>query len=157
MSNSITKPDARGRLTNRLLICGVASSLLYAAMLVFVPLGWDGYSSAAQTVSELSAIGAPTRSLWVPLGILWTLLYALFGWGVWRVAGGSRSLRIAGAVIIAHGVFGVFWPPMHLRGTEPTLTDTLHIVWSIVTVLLMALAIGLAAGGLSKRFRLYSI
>src|SRR5688572_31106278 len=156
MSDLITKPDARGRLTNRLLLCGIASSLLYAAMLVFVPLWWSGYSSAAQTVSELSAIGAPTRALWVPLGILWTLLYALFGWGVWQAAGRNRSLRIAGAVIIGHGVFGVFWPPMHLRGTEPTLADTLHIVWSIVTVLLMALAIGFAAGQFGKRFRLYS-
>ncbi|HZA98643.1 MAG TPA: DUF998 domain-containing protein, partial [Gemmatimonadales bacterium] len=50
----------------------------------------------------------------------------------------------------------IFWPPMHMRGTEPTLTDTLHIVWSIVTVLLMALAIGFAAAALGKRFRLYS-
>jgi hypothetical protein len=47
-----------------LLICGIASSLLYAAMLVFVPLFWKGYSSASQTVSELSAIDAPSRSLW---------------------------------------------------------------------------------------------
>ena len=44
------------------LICGIASSLLYVAMNVFVPMQWEGYSSASQTVSELSAIGAPTRS-----------------------------------------------------------------------------------------------
>ncbi len=154
----IAKTDRGGeKLATLLLVCGIVSSLLYAAMLAVVPLRWDGYSSAAQTVSELSAIGAPTRSLWVPLGILWTLLYALFGWGVWQAAGRSRSLRIAGAVIIAHGVFGIFWPPMHLRGTPPSLTDTLHIVWSMVTVLLMALAIGFAAAALGKRFRLYSI
>ena len=38
-----------------------------------------------------------------------------------------------------------------------TLTDTLHIVWSVVTVLLMMLAIGVAAAASGKRFRLYSI
>jgi hypothetical protein len=51
-----------------LLACGILSSLLYAAMNVFVPMLWDGYTMASQTVSELSAIGAPTRTLWVRLG-----------------------------------------------------------------------------------------
>ena len=150
-------PDLRARPNSFLLVCGLASSLLYAAMLAIIPLWWEGYSSASQTVSELSAIRAPTRSLWVPLGILWTLLYALFGWGVWKAGRQNRPLQVAGAMIVAHGLFGIIWPPMHLRGTEATLTDTLHIVWSIVTVLLMALAIGFAAAALGKRFRLYSI
>jgi hypothetical protein len=145
------------RLPALLLVCGIISSLLYSAMLAVIPLRWESYSSAAQTVSELSAVDAPTRSLWVPLGTLWTLLYALFGWGVWKAAGTNGRLHLAGALIIAHGLFGIFWPPMHLRGTDPTLTDTLHIVWSVVTVLLMALAIGFSAGALDKRFRLYSI
>jgi hypothetical protein len=51
-----------------LLVCGILSSLLYVAMTVFIAMQWEGYSSASQTVSELSAIGAPTRSLWVALG-----------------------------------------------------------------------------------------
>ena len=53
-----------------LLLCGMLSFLLYAAMNVLVAMQWEDYSSASQTVSELSAIGAPTRPLWVPLGIL---------------------------------------------------------------------------------------
>ena len=81
------------RRSSLLLVFGILSSLLYVAMLTFVPLRWEGYSSAAQTVSELSAIDAPTRLLWVPLGILWTLLYALFGWGVWKAAGWSGRSR----------------------------------------------------------------
>ena len=52
-----------------LLCCGIISSLLYVAMNVFVAMQWKDYSSTSQTVSELSAIGAPTRSLWVALGI----------------------------------------------------------------------------------------
>ena len=58
-----------------LLICGIVSSLVYVAMNVFVPMQWEGYSSASQTVSELSAIGAPTRPLWVPLGVAYTCLW----------------------------------------------------------------------------------
>jgi ABC-type Na+ efflux pump permease subunit len=66
-----------------LMVCGIVSSLLYAAMLAFIPMLWEDYCSASQTVSELSAIDAPTRSVWVPVGIAWTLLYAAFGSGVW--------------------------------------------------------------------------
>ena len=69
-----------------LLVCGILSSLLYAAMNVFVPMRYEGYSSASQTVSELSAIGAPTRPLWVLLGVAYTLLVTAFGWGVWASA-----------------------------------------------------------------------
>jgi hypothetical protein len=46
---------------------------------------------------------------------------------------------------------------MHLRGAEFTLTDTMHIVMAMVTVLLMLLAIGFGAAAFGKRFRLYSI
>lgn len=140
-----------------LLVCGILSSLLYVAMNVFVPMQYEGYSCASQTVSELSAIGAPTRSLWVWLAMPYTLLVAAFGRGVWISAGGNRALRAVGAVLIVHGLLGPFWPPMHLRGTEFRLTDTLHIVFAMVTVLLMMLAIGFGAAGLGKRFRLYSI
>ena len=140
-----------------LLVCGLLSSLLYAAMLAFVPSWWDGYSSAAQTVSELSAIGAPTRPLWVPLGVAWTLLFAAFGFGVRAAAGASRALRVAGAAIVVHGLLGLFWPPMHLRGAGFTLTDALHIVWTAATGVLMLVAMGFAATARGRGFRLHSV
>lgn len=145
------------KLRTALLVCGVLSSLLYAVMLVVVPLQWEGYSSVSQTVSELSAIGAPTRLLWEVPGNLYALLVALFGCGVWASAGRRRSVHVVGGSLIAYGVIGGFWPPMHLRGTVHTLTDTLHIAFTIATVVLMMLAIGFGAGAFGKRFRLYSI
>jgi hypothetical protein len=140
-----------------LLVCGILSSLLYVAMNVFVPMLFEGYSLASQTVSELSAIGAPTRPLWVGLGTVYSLLVAAFGWGVWKSAGRNRPLRLVGGLMVADGVISLYWPPMHLRGGEVTLTDTLHIVWAMVTVLLMMLAIGFGAAAFGKRFCLYSI
>lgn len=150
---------ARGGTTARavLLACGILASLLYVAMNLLVPMRWEAYSVASQTVSELSAIGAPTRALWVPLGTLFTLLFAAFGWGVLLAAGANRRLRVVGGLIVAHGIIGLYWPPMHLRGTPPALTDALHIAWSAATVLLMTLAIGFGAAALGKRFRLYSV
>lgn len=142
-----------------LLVCGIFSSLLYAAMNVFVATRWEGYSSASQTVSELSAIGAPTRPLWVLLGIAYTLLVIAFGWGVRVSARLNRPLRVVGSLMVAYGVIGLVWPfaPMHLRGAESTLTDTVHIVFATATVLLMLLAIGFGAAAFGKRFRVYSI
>jgi hypothetical protein len=146
-----------------LLVCGILSSLLYVAMTIFVAMQWEGYSSASQTISELSAIGAPTRSLWAVPGAIYTVLVTAFGWGVWKSAGRIRALRIAGGLILAYGSLGVLWPfaPMHLRETLAagggTLSDTVHLVLASATVFLMLLAIGAAAAAFGTRFRVYSL
>ena len=157
-SRSAESPSkGRTTLTHVPLACGILASLLYTAMLVFIPMRWEGYSSASQAISELSAIGAPTRPLWFAFGIVYTLLVAVFGWGVWISAKDSRALRVVGSVLITSGILGLGWPPMHLRGTGFTLTDTLHIVWTVITLLGMLLAIGFGAAAFGKRFRLYSV
>jgi Protein of unknown function (DUF998) len=150
-------------LRKALLVCGIVSSLVYVAMNVLVAMQWEGYSSASQTVSELSAIDAPTRSLWVLPAGFYTVLVTAFGWGVWKSAGRIRALRIVGGLVLAYGALGLVWPfvPMHLRGALAagggTLTDTLHLVLGSVTVTLMLLAIAFGAAAFGKGFRLYSI
>jgi hypothetical protein len=140
-----------------LIVCGIVASLLYAAMNAFVPPLFPGYSSVSQTVSELSALGAPTRPLWLVLGAVYAVLTAAFGYGVWLSASGSRALRVAGALMIANGVASLYWPPMHPRGGDFTLTDGMHILWAAVSVVLMTLAIGFGAAAFGARFRGYSI
>jgi hypothetical protein len=143
-------------LRKALLLCGVASSIYYVAMTAYVTTQAVGYSSMSQAVSELSAIGAPTRPLWVSLGIPYTLLVIAFGWGVWIFAGTSHALRAVGALFVVEALIGAFWPPMHLRGAETTLTDTLHIVWTAGWLAAMLAAMGIAATVLGKRFRVYT-
>lgn len=148
-------------LKKALLICGILSSILYAAMNIFIPLLWEGYSFTSQTISELSAVDAPTRPVWVPLGIIYSLLAAAFGWGVWKSAIGNRPLRIVGILLLSNGIISIFWPPMHQREVLAagggTMTDTLHIAFSMVTVLIFMLSIGFGAAAFGKRFGLYSI
>ena len=150
-------------LRKTLLICGILSSLLYVAMTVFIAMQWQGYSSASQTISELSAIDAPTRSLWVVPGAFYTVLIVAFGWGVWMSAGRSRAVRAVGGLILAYGSLGLLWPfaPMHLREVLAagggTASDTMHLVLAGVTVVLMLVAIGFGAAAFGRRFRLYSI
>jgi len=144
-----------------LLYCGVTASLLYVAMNIFTPFLYEGYNWITQTVSELSAVDAPTRPLWVVLGTVYTLLIAAFGWGSLKSAGHRRSLKIAGTLLIIQGLIGLAWSPMHQREVLAagggTFTDTWHIVMSVVTVLLMFLAIGVGAAAFGKGFRIYSI
>ncbi len=152
---------AHHMLRKTLLLCGVLSSVFYVAMNIYVAAHAEGYSAISQTVSELSAIDAPTRPLWMPLGFLYGVLVLAFGFGVWLSSGRNRRLRIAGALLIANAVFGFFWPPMHLRpvlaGGGGTLSDTLHIAWTFVSGVLMMTAIGFAATAFGQRFRAYSI
>ena len=98
-----------------LLYSGIISSLFYVAINIVVPMQYDGYNSTSQTISELSAIGAPTRPLWVSLAAVYSLFIIAFGWGIWKSAGQKRSLRIAGGLIMFYVIFGLFWPPMHQR------------------------------------------
>lgn len=142
-----------------LLICGIFSSLLYTGMNIVAPVYFDGYSSAAQTVSELSAIGAPTRPAWLAWALVYTLLFIAFGWGVRISAGQNRALRITGGLILLYGIISLAWPfaPMHLRGAAFSLTDAMHIVLGMVTIVLMILIMGYGAGAFNKSFRYYSI
>lgn len=144
-----------------LLFFGVLAPLLYISMNIFIPPLYDGYNWVTQTVSELSAVDAPTRPLWFVLGIIYTLLVAAFGWGIFRSAGEKRSLRIVGILMFLHGVLGLTWSPMHQREVlvagGGTFTDTWHIVMSIITVLLMFLSIGFGAASFGKAFRSYSV
>ncbi len=145
------------------LVCGILSSLLYVAMNVIVAGQWPAYDPASQTISELSAIGAPTRPLWVVLGLVYTLLVVGFGWGVWLSAGENRRLRVTGVLITVFGALGILWTfaPMHLRETLAagggTISDTFHLVLAAVTQVFFLLALGFAAAALGRTFRLYSI
>ena len=150
-------------LKRTLLICGILSSVLYVAINIIVPMQWAGYSCASQTPSELSAIGAPTRQLWVWVSAPYTLLVTAFAWGVWKSAGQNRPLRIAGGLMMVYGALGVIWPfaPMHLRETlaagGATFSDTLHLILGAVTEILYLFALGFAATAFGRKFRIYSI
>jgi pimeloyl-ACP methyl ester carboxylesterase len=143
-----------------LLVCGIASSLLYALMIWGIR--YEGYSLISQVPSELTAIGAPTEPLWALLGAFYTLLIIAFGLGVWHSAGPQRRVRIVGALILTYGSLGLLWPfaPMHQRAVLAagggTLGDSLHVALAGVLVLVMFLTIWVASTAFGRRFRVYS-
>ena len=148
-------------LRQTLLVCGILSTLLYIGTDIMATIKWEEYDYTSQAVSELIAIGAPTRSLVVPFFVLYALLVYAFGVGVWLSAGLKRALRITAIGMIGKEVLGLIvtlFFPIHLRGVEVTITDTMHIVLTGVGVFLfMFPAMLFGASVFGKCFRIYSV
>jgi len=163
MQTAVTSPVGFSEkvLNKLLLVCGILSSLWYVAINIIVPLQDPGYSVSSQTVSELSAIGAPTRVLWNLLCPFYSLFIIPFGWGIWLSSGHNRKLQVVAVTILIYGFSGFFSPPMHVREAlaagEGTLTDKIHILFAMMTIALMLLIMGFGAAALGKKFRLFSI
>jgi hypothetical protein len=152
-----------------LLAAGIAYGVTYVVAndLVAARLS-AGYSSIDQTISELSAVGAPARPFLAIVGIIWPLLLAAFGAGVWRAAAAAAvdrrtPLRIMGAVLVAHGLFSSLWYlfPMSQRqdivaGTTSA-HDVGHLAMAAGTVLFIVVELVLGAVALGRWFRIYSI
>lgn len=158
------RPRERKTVRKVLLFCGILSSLVYIGADILAASRWKEYSYTDQMVSELMAIDAPTRPLLVELFSVHNALAIAFGIGVWLSAGQKRSLRITGGLLVAYGIVGqlaLLFAPMHLRGTEAlakgSLTDTMHIVATMVLSVLTVLYMGFGSTARGKAFRLYSI
>src|SRR3954466_5490296 len=148
--------STRPALRKALLDCGIASSLLYVAANMLGARRWRDYSLASQTVSELSAVGAPSRPLVVPLLTAHGVLVIPFGVGVRESAGRRRGLRVAGSLLVGLGASDLPAPlfPMHRREAlargERSRTDTMHIVLTSVNSVLILLAIAFASTALGN-------
>lgn len=142
-----------------LLVCGIISAALYIGTDIVASILYPGYNYANQMVSELGAIGAPTRPLWFAMSMLYNPLVLAFGIGVWRAAGSRRSLRMAALALIAYGIVSAAGPfvPMQVRGSAMALTDVLHIVCTAGMLVFMFLFIGFGANASGRGFLLYSI
>lgn len=159
LRKAIQKIRTTGRLRKVLLLCGIVASLLYVITDMVAGSLYRGYSFTSQAISELSAIGAPTAPLIVPLILVYEALVIAFGLGVWAVAGQRRALRLIGALQVAGGIVGIAWMPfpIHMRGEETTFTDVMHNAFAGLVVLLILANIAVGTLAFGKRFRLYSI
>ena len=150
--------DAHKKTVNVLLTCGILGSLLYPITDIIAGNLYKGYSFNEQTVSELFAIGAPTSQLVVALFTISSLLFIAFALGIWLLSNGKRILRALSLMIFGNAVNSlVLWNffPMHMRGIQPSFTDTMHGILAINPFVLVSLILG--AVYFKNWFRYYSI
>ena len=144
-----------------LLLTGIIAMFWYAVINIIVAMQYPGYDVTTQTVSELSAIDSPTRNLWVLLCTFYSLLFIVFGIGVLLTSNGNKKLQVVAAVIMLDGLIGFYWPPMHQREVLAagggSISDTLHIAWTFIHLVLMLLMIGFGAAVFGKSFKIFSI
>jgi hypothetical protein len=141
-----------------LLACGIAGAALYPLSDIFATTRYPAFSYRDQAVSELFAIGAPTSTLVVSLFSVSSTLLFLFSIGIWMSASGRRRVRWL-AVMMALNTLDalVLWNffPMHMRGAQPTFTDTMHGALAIDPFLLAAVVLGAVA--FRGWFRVYTV
>jgi len=142
-----------------LFLSGMLSSLVFISADLISATSWKGYSYCSQVISELMAINAVPRPVAVPLLVIYDMLVLTFGSSL-LIFTTERRLRLAGGFIIGAGITSLITTlffPMHLRTEAATISDTIHIIFTGVTTVLMLLAIVAAAAVYGKRFRYYSI
>jgi len=148
--------------TKVLLVGGVLSSLLYVIGIdVIAALAYPDYHNYAdQMVSELFAVGAPTRTLMVWLSIPYNFLVFVLAMGVCASAGGKRATRFTAAALVGYGAVstaGLLLFPMDVRGTVESPRDALHIITTIVMSMFIVAVMAFGAFAHGTRFRLYSV
>jgi hypothetical protein len=142
-----------------LLLCGVVSSIVYLSADAIGSLRWDGYSYLDQTVSELAAIGSPSRPFVMWLFTAYNVLLIAFASGVRLSATDRPALRRPANAIGMIGWIGVLaaFFPIHIRGSAWTANETMHVLLTAITVLSITVMIVSGAGAAGERFRAYSI
>jgi hypothetical membrane protein len=139
-------------------LCGILSPVVYIAADITAARRYPGFSYTDQAVSELFAIGAPTSGFIVRWFTVSSVLLLVFAAGAWRATAGSRSRRFMAGMLALSGVNAlVLWNafPMHMRGDEKSLTDTMHLV--LAANPFWAASLIAAIVGFRGAFRAYSI
>lgn len=147
-----------GILQRVLLSFGILAPLVYLAADRIAGRLLKGYSFAAQSMSELSASGSPTRALVVSLNVAAVGLMIAFGAGVWRAAGQAVLPRIVAGLVIGNAAAGLvatlFFPNTY--GVRPVFTSP-GVLIMFFSVLFSVLAYLFGAAAYSGWFRVLSI
>jgi hypothetical protein len=140
------------------------STLLYITLDAVAAASYPGYSYIDDTISELTAVDAPTRAMWGLVGGLYSILLTAGAFGVWQAGRGRWRVRAVGGIVIGLAIMGlVTWPFVAINQREviaangPSSTDTLHGILVAIDVLGFFACIGLGATAFGRKFRVYSI
>jgi hypothetical protein len=141
-----------------LLSCGILASLLSIGADLLAGERLKDYNFFAQSMSELSAAGSPTRTLVVLLSIAASAFLIAFAAGVWQAAGPSVLPRIVAGLIFGNAAAGLtstlFFPNQFGVRSE---FSTPGVMLMIIGVLCFVLAMVVGAAAFPGWMRILSI
>lgn len=144
-------------LVNRLLWCGVLASAAYIAGDLLVAIVYPEYHSfTSRAISELVAIGAPSRIVMMPAMTVYAMGVLAFSIGVWMAAVPRSALRATAAFLFVLSALNLAAPlfRMPMRGEG---SAAVHELFTAITVLAIVSAIGASARAFGPRFRTFAI
>lgn len=152
--------------TDVLMFSGMLAIIIYALHVVIGGIKWKGYSHLQQPISDLTATGAPNRTLMLSLTTIYGLLALLFAVSFTILKSREHNTLVlwGGISFIVLHLVSVLYPlfPQDLPGTETTFRGKMHLV---ITALIVPFTIStpflIGFGFLSEpqwhAFGLYSI
>jgi uncharacterized protein DUF998 len=156
-----TMPDRLGMLGTQLsravLIAVLIAAILFIATDLLGLARWKGYDYIHQSISDLTAIGSPTRSWAVPLTLGHNLALLIAGVAILLLPGRNLPLRITASLLI---VTAIAWLGAQLFpnqvGESPAPSSPL-VVLGATAVVASVLMIAFGAAAFSGWFRIVSI
>lgn len=140
---------------SKLGVCGIVSLLSYGASVLFSPLAYPGYDWTSMAVSDLSAVGAPSRDLYNQLCSLFGPCAIVSIMAVCVAIAGSKSklFRIgiylfAAMEWICNVGYDMF--PWVVVAKGFSFQNTMHIAITVSIVLLSIISLILIALGAKK-------
>lgn len=132
--------------------------MLYIATDIITGLIYPGYSFFEHTVSELSAIGTPTRPYWIIMTFIINPLLIIFGLSIFKISPNHHARRLTSILLIIWGILGLLWLlfPMHQRGQISSGSDTMRLIMAAISVFVLTALVSVGAFTFGKKFRNYS-
>jgi Protein of unknown function (DUF998) len=141
-----------------LISSGILAPLLYLGTDRLLGSLIKGYSYSAQSMSDVSAIGSPKRTLAVLLTIVACVFMTAFGVGIWLASGQLLLIRIVSVLVIGNAIFGliatIFFPIQY--GVRPNF-NSVGVLIMFFSVLFFILAMVIGAVAINGWFRIFTI
>lgn len=139
-----------GSIQNVLLVCGILAPLIDFGTDRLAGRLLKGYDFSAQSMSELSASGSPTRPLVMGVTAVAAVIMVAFGVGVWRIAEATLLQRVVAALLIGHaaaGLLGIVVFPTRFGERPSFATAGVLVMFVSVLCFVLAMVVGAFAFG----------
>ena len=144
----------------------MAGPILFATVIAVFGFVRDDYSHVKHHISQLGATGAPQAWVQNVNFVVTGLLIIAFAIGLYRAVGTGKAGKIGSALIVLVGVGaagpGLFPEDMIPVPPEPTFSDSMHNMFSLLAFLAVIIAVIILSRSLPRddvwqRYRPYSL